>query len=127
MSVSEYVTANTSSRWNSQDRIRLDWTSERILFLSPNNQIDRPGTTLIIKETGVPDFCDDVALLESYASDDFSTGAAPSGADSVLSMLPQEARKRSPMADNKIACGFLSICSSCWARLKTEVQIRQKH
>jgi hypothetical protein len=58
--------------------------------MHPNNYIDRPGTKLIIKETGAPEWCDDVASVEAYPLDDIAAGATAFVGSSVLPLLPQE-------------------------------------
>ena len=100
--------------WSRSDQVSIG-SNGRILSLHSNHDTYRPGTKLIITETGAPDSCDDVASVDAYASDDLTAGATDSGAGSVLSLLPQDANTRSPIT-NKIDCGFLSICSSCKAR-----------
>jgi hypothetical protein len=58
--------------------------------MHPDNYIDRPGTKLIIKETGAPESCDDVASVEAYPLDDIAAGATAFVGGSVLPLLPQE-------------------------------------
>jgi hypothetical protein len=97
--------------WSRSDQVLIR-TNGRALFLRPNHYIQRPGTKLIIQETGAPESCDDVASVDAYPWEDITGGAAAPGAGSDLSLLPQEAKMGSPITNNKIACGFLNICSS---------------
>jgi hypothetical protein len=73
---------------------------------------------LIIQETGAPESCDDVASVESSPWVGVAAGAADSGGGALSPLLPQEDKTCIPIMKNKIACSFLSICSSRYTRLK---------